>query len=80
MFILQLMFCYWLPEEEGVRRVGIMEWMVRRIQVAPEVWEKNRHEFEMEVQMGSQVNATEWAVIIMEEEWVRVGLAEVVPD
>ena len=79
MFILQLMFCYWLPEEEGVRRVGIMVWMVRRIQVAPEVWEKNRHEFEMEVQMGSQENATERAVIIMEE-WVRVGLAKVVPD
>ena len=48
--------------------------------MAPEVWEKNRDEFEMEVQMGSQVNATERAVIIMEEEWVRGGLAEVVPD
>ena len=34
--------------EEGVPRVGIMVWMVRRIHVAPEVWEKNRHEFEME--------------------------------
>ena len=53
--------------------------MVRRVQVAPEVWGKNRHKLEMEVQLGSQVNATEKALITMEE-WVRVGLAKVVPD
>ena len=59
LFILELMFCCWLPEEEGVRRVGIMVWKVRRVQVAPAVWGKNRHKLEMEVQMSSQVNATE---------------------
>ena len=66
-FTLQIMFCCWLPEEEGVRRVGIMVWMVRRDQVAPVVRGKIRHKFVMEVQMGSQVNAIARALATMEE-------------
>ena len=79
LFILQIMFCCWLLGEEEVPRVGITVWMVRRDQVAPVAWGKNRHKFEMEVQMGSQVNATEMALAIMEE-WVQVGLVKVAPD
>ena len=67
MFTLQLMFCCWLPEEEGVRRVDIMVWMVRRDQPAPVVKGKIRHKFVMEVQMGSQVNAIARALATMEE-------------
>ena len=67
LFILQLMFCCWLPEEEGVRRVDIMVWMVRRDQPAPVVKGKIRHKFVMEVQMGSQVNAMARAPATMEE-------------
>ena len=67
LFTLQIMFCCWLPEEEGVRRVGIMVWMVRRDQVAPVVRGKIRHKFVMEVQMGSQVNAIARAPATMEE-------------
>ena len=67
LFILQLMFCCWLPEEEGVRRVDIMVWMVRRDQPAPVVKGKIRHKFVMEVQMGSQVNAIARALATMEE-------------
>ena len=66
-FTLQIMFCCWLPEEEGARRVGIMVWMVRRDQVAPVVRGKIRHKFVMEVQMGSQVNAIARALATMEE-------------
>ena len=79
LFKLQIMSCCWLPEEEGVRRVGIMVWMVRRDQMAPEVRGKIRHKFVMEVQMGSQVNAIARALATMEE-WVPVGLVKVVPD
>ena len=67
MFTLQIMFCCWLAEEEGVRRVGIMLWMVWRDQVAPVVRGKIRHKFVMEVQMGSQVNAIARAPATMEE-------------
>ena len=56
-----------------------MVWMVRLVQMAPEVWEKNPHELEMEAQVGSQVNATARAVTTTEE-WARVGLVKVVPD
>ena len=69
----------WLPEEEGVHLVDIMVWMVRLVQMAPEVWGKNHHKFEMEAQVDSQVNATVRAVATMEE-WVPVGLVKVVPD
>ena len=79
LFILQIMFCCWLPEEEGVHLVDIMVWMVRLVQMAPEVWGKNPHKFEMEAQVDSQVNATARAVTTMEE-WVPVGLVKVVPD
>ena len=37
LFILQLMFCCWLPEEEGLHRVDRMVWMVRRNQMVPVV-------------------------------------------
>ena len=61
--ILQIMFCCWLLEEEEVHRVGIVVWMVRRDQVAPIVWGKNRHKFEKEAQVGSQANTTVRVVI-----------------
>lgn len=79
LFILQMMFCCSLLEEEGVRLVDIMVWMVRWDQMAPEVWEKNHHKFEMEVLVGSLVNVTLQGVTTMEE-WVRVGLVKAVPD
>ena len=79
LFTLQIMSCCWLSEEEGVRRVGIMVWMVRRDQVASVVRGKLRHKFVMEVQMGSQVNAVARALATMEE-WVPVGLVKVVSD
>ena len=53
LFILQIMFCCWMLEEEGVRRVDIMVWTVRWDQVTPVVRGKIRHKFEMKVQMGS---------------------------
>ena len=59
--------------------MGITVWMVRRDQVAPVAWGNNRHKFEMEVQMGSQVSATDMALAIMED-WVQVGLVKVAPD
>ena len=79
LFILQIVFCCWLLEEEGVRLVDLMVWMVRLVQMAPLVWGKNLHKFEMEAQVGSQVNATVSALATMEE-LVRVGLVRVVPD
>ena len=45
LFILQIMFCCWLPEEEGVSLVDIMVWMVRPVQLASVVWGKNPHKF-----------------------------------
>lgn len=68
MLVLQITFCFSLPEEEGVRRVDIMVWTVRGNQMAPVVRGKIRHTFEMRVQIGSQ------------EEWVRVVLVKVVTD
>ena len=41
-----VMFCCWLPEEEGVRRVDIMVCTVRRDQMALVVRGKIRHKFE----------------------------------
>ena len=79
LLILQITFCFWLPEEEGVRRVDIMVWTVRGNQMAPVVRGKIRHTFEMRVQIGSQVNATGRALATMEE-WVRVVLVKVVTD
>ena len=40
---------------------------------------KDSSQVRMEVQMGSQVNATVRALVTMED-WVRVGLVKVVPD
>lgn len=68
MLVLQITFCFSLPEEEGVRRVDIMVWTVRGNQMAPVVRGKIRHTFEMRVQIGSQ------------EEWVRFVLVKVVTD
>ena len=79
LFTLQIMFCYWLPEEEGVCRVGLMVWMVRQDQVAPVVREKLRHKLLMEVQMGSLVNAIARALATLEE-WVQLSLVKVVPN
>ena len=79
LFTLQIMFCYWLPEEEGVRRVGLMVWMVRRDQVALVVREKLRHKLLMEVQMCSLVNAIARALATLEE-WVQLSLVKVVPN
>ena len=80
MLVLQITFCFSLPEEkEGVRRVDIMVWTVRGNQMAPVVRGKIRHTFEMRVQIGSQVNATGRALATMEE-WVRVVLVKVVTD
>ena len=62
-----------------VRLVVIMEWMVRRDQMAPVVWEADHQMFEIEVQAGSLVNVTVQVQATMEE-WVLVGLVKVVGD